>query len=103
QWAVQLHVAKNSPFAGKGPWRCYLVVRCDAKTRAGAAFQYGLFDPARGMLAQVIPNAESAGDNEYHVYPIAVSELRPGSYFWVAPAGNGNVNSVCVDRIVIVR
>jgi hypothetical protein len=103
QWAVQLHVAAKSPFAGKGPWRCYVVVRCEAKQRAGSGFQYGVFDPSRGLMAHKITSAERAGDNEYHAYLLSPSELRPAMYFWVAPPGNGNVEAVYVDRIVIIR
>src|SRR5205085_2671322 len=43
-WAVQYHIKKEDKFSGPGPWYCYLVIRVDAKSKEGTAFQMGLFD-----------------------------------------------------------
>jgi hypothetical protein len=103
-WAVQFHVPKDAPFAGKGPWACYLVVRADAKKKGGAAFNYGLYSNAKGAIAMDGADLAFAGDGVYHPYGIIVDELRPGSYFWVSPAGNGaGVNAIYVDRLFIQK
>jgi len=101
EWAVQFHIPANAPFAGKGPWNCYLVVRADVKQKSGNAFQYGLYH--NGEAARDRPSATLAADGEYHTYCIPVDSLAAGSYFWVAPPGSGAVEAVYVDRIFIQK
>jgi hypothetical protein len=104
QWAVQFHIPKDAPFTGKGPWKCYVLVRCDAKQKVGAAFLFGLFNPSTGAVAHSPVGFEIAGDDQYHPYPIFVNELHAGEYFWISPPGNGQtVQHVYVDRIYITK
>jgi hypothetical protein len=103
-WAVQFHIPKDAPFAGKGPWRCYVVVRVQNKGSTGGAFQMGLFNTANHTHVFLDrPGMSIAGDGEYHTYSIPVRSLEPTMYFWVAPAGNGAVGNVYVDRIFIEK
>lgn len=101
EWAVQFHVPKDAKFTGPGPWRCYVVARCDATTTTeGTAFQFGLYDPAANAhVSQDRPSLATAADGKYHAYGIFVDSLKPGHYFWVAPTGH----AVYVDRIYLQR
>jgi hypothetical protein len=105
QWAVQFPVPADDPaFAARGPWRCYVVVRADVKEPAtGSAFQYGLYDPARGAgVAHETVGVDMIRDGQYCPFTIAAARLRPGMYFWVAPTNDPNVLAVYVDRIYLV-
>jgi hypothetical protein len=98
EWAVQFHVPAGDKQFGDGPWRCYLLVRVDATTKTGPAFQYGVHPGSHNWAG-----LELAGDGEYHAYGMYLKKLSPGQYFWVAPPATGNVNGVYVDRIYLVR
>jgi hypothetical protein len=104
-WAIQYMVRDGDPFTGPGPWIAYLVVRCDVKAKGkGAAFLYGLHDASHGSRAISLARASlsRAGDGEYHTYPIAVENLKPGMYFYVAPLNiPQSVSAIYVDRIFI--
>ena len=104
-WAVQFHVPPGAPFAGHGPWDCYVVVRVDAKSTSGSAFRFGLHDPAgRGYVARDEAGLDVAGDGAYRAYGITVDELSPSMYFWVSPPADANrVQNVYVDRIFISK
>ena len=102
-WAVQYHFTKESPAVGTGPWIVYLLVRCDAKTKRGSAFLYGVHDAATGRAVSMDRASLSiAGDGEYHAYPIPLESITPGMYVYVAPLDNPNaVTAIYVDRIFI--
>src|SRR5205814_1590390 len=101
-WATQFSIVKNAPFAGKGPWTTYIVIRSEQKKAEGVPFLYGLHDgPGGRIISLQRADTKRAADEKYHTYAISVDELRPGMYFWIAPANNGNVSSVYVDRIFI--
>lgn len=103
-WAVQFHVPANAPVAAAGPWDCHVVVRVEPVASEGAAFRFGIYDTARGPIADEWIGLELAGDGRYRPYVIAVNELTPTMYFWVCPPGDAaRVKSVVVDRIVIQR
>jgi hypothetical protein len=105
EWAVQMHIKDGDPFVGEGPWRCYFVVRCEAKQPEGIAFSFGIHDRNSGQnLVRETVNLDRAAGDDYRVYGAAVKELRPGMYFWVAPGGNADgVEAILVDRIYLVR
>jgi hypothetical protein len=80
------------------------VVRVQNKGSTGGAFQMGLFNTANHTHVFLDrPGMSIAGDGEYHTYSIPVRSLEPTMYFWVAPAGNGAVGNVYVDRIFIEK
>ncbi len=103
QWAVQYYLLP--PFTDNGQWRCYAVVRCEAKAQTGPAFQIGIYDSSasKGVVTQTI-TLEQAKDNEYHTYDLGTHELKRGMYFWFAPMNNPEqVSAIYVDRIFLIR
>ena len=107
EWAVQYHVKKDDPFIGDGLWRCYFVVRTELRGDApsGGAFNFGIHDPSNHTyVARDGVSVHGGKDGEYHVYGLAVRNLRPGMYFWLAPVANGqNVEALYIDRIYLIR
>jgi hypothetical protein len=106
-WAVQWHPDDDPAFLEKGKWRCYLTIRVEQKAdapREGVAFTCGIYDTTsrKGMTQTQCTLAESA-DGEYRVIELGAHALKPGVYFWAAPASNQNVTAIYVDRIFCVR
>lgn len=102
-WATQY--AFSGDLANLGKWHCYVVARCEARAKEGAAFQVGLYDgPGRTNVAGITETIEHAGDGQYRTYDLGVHELKGGLYFWAAPMGNADqVDAVYVDRMFCVR
>ena len=103
EWAVQYRMSAD--LAALGPLHCYVVVRCQAKAKAGDAFQIGIHDrdARKGVVAETIP-LERCADGAYHEYDLGVHALSSGMQFWVAPMENPDeVRAVFVDRIYCVR
>jgi len=68
------------------------------------AVMYGLYDvAAKASPVQAGHTLGEIGDDEYHVVDLGRQGLRPGMYFYVAPARNAGVEAVYVDRVVLVR
>jgi hypothetical protein len=105
QRGVQFCIADDAPYINTGPWRCYMVVRCDVKRAAeGPAFYFGLTSSreSRQLLLDTA-ELELAADGEYHAYGIFADVLKPGMFFWVSPPANPElINHVFVDRLVLV-
>ncbi len=103
QWAVQWPLGDDMDEGSK--WRCYIVARCEAKEKAGQAFQIGLWDgrdakPLAGRMVTI----EEAGQGKYVVLDLGAHKLHGGCYLWVAPLNNpAAVTSVLVDRMFVVR
>lgn len=105
EWAIQLHVSRDAKYAKSGPWKCYVVARCDAKTTEGTAFEFGLHDPnTNTFIARDSASLQIAGDGEYHPYGMFVGDLKPEYYFWIAPVANpGKTGAIYIDRIYLER
>ena len=89
---------------GKGPWKCYVVARCEMTKPKGAAFILGIHDPQRNNFAAYSRiDASRVADGEYHTFAIPMDELRPHMYFWLSPAGNPNIKHIYVDRIFFIK
>jgi len=103
QWAVQYHVGDELPDAG--PWRCYVLARCEAKAEKGHAMHIGLYDSAdKKSVAGLDVSIEASVGAAYKPFDLGVHQLRPSEYFWVAPRNNpDDVTAVFIDRIVLVR
>ena len=103
QWAVQYPVSGELP--DKGPWRCYLFARLEAKAEKGSGMHLGLYDSAgRKSVAGCAVSIEESAGKEYRKFDLGVHELGPAIYFWAAPCNNPDqVEAVYVDRIVLVR
>ncbi|MBN1346915.1 MAG: DUF4838 domain-containing protein [Phycisphaerae bacterium] len=104
QWATQWEVPSDLADLG-ATWRCYVVVKCQPKSKTGTAFSLGLYDQEgrRGVASKAIPLAEAPA-GEYRDYDLGPHVLKSGMYLWVAPPGNAeSVEAVYVDRIYLVR
>jgi hypothetical protein len=102
EWGIQLHVNGRSPYAGKGPWNCWVVARVDREgggSGGGHAFTTGLYSNASGIQARRDVGLDEAGGG-YRAYGFVLDELKDGEYFWVEPGGG---KSILVDRIFIER
>jgi hypothetical protein len=102
-WSIQFRIPGDAPFAGQGPWDCYLFVRVDAKAKSGGAFAFGLHEPGgREYVARDAADLEFASDGQFHPYAITVNELTPAMYFWISPPGDARrVEAIYVDRIIL--
>jgi hypothetical protein len=99
EWAVQFHVPKGAPYAGKGPWRCYVVVRAEGPA-TGHAFTLGVYGNSTGMKARREVSMSEAGSGEYRAFGFVLDELKEGEYFWLSP---GAASAVYVDRVFIQK
>jgi len=110
QWATRYVLEEDARVLAHGPWHAYVVVRvepkagADEQARKSRAVMYGLYDVAAKVSpVQAGHTLGEIGDNEYHVVDLGRQALRPGMYFYVAPASNPGVEAVYVDRVVLVR
>ncbi len=102
EWATSFPV-EDGMFP-KGPWRCYVVARCEATAEDGPAMTMGLYDSKekKGVAHKQVDVGAATGD--YHVYDLGTHELRSGMYFWMAPPKRpGEVQAVYVDRIFLIK
>jgi hypothetical protein len=104
-WAIQYPIQKDDAFIGRGPWRCHILARVDTTQTNGAAFLYGLQDnnTSRSLFLERAP-LELLSDGQYHVLTIAIDELKPGMYLWIAPIGDERAaKAIYIDRIFIEK
>ena len=104
EWATALPF--SSDIASLNPaWHVYVVARCDATTNEGAAMTMGIYDSAekKSVAHQSVTVAQAAGAT-YRVFDLGSHPLSDAMYLWVAPPKRpGDVQSVYVDRVFIVR
>ncbi len=104
-WLIQYPLTLSDELL-QGRWRCYIYVRVTAKegTAPGVALSAGLYDVKNKIETAAVPKTmEEMKDGEYHAVDLGVHELHNGMYFWVAPPARADVESVNVDRVVLVR
>lgn len=102
EWAVSWPLSDD--LGGDEAWRCYAVVRAEAKAASGPALSLGIYDTKakKGVAHRRLSVAEAAGG--YHTVDLGVHPLNGGMYVWVAPPKRpGEVTAVYVDRIFLVR
>lgn len=102
QWAVQFVVPGD--LSRLGTWRCYAVIKSEAKAAEGGAFDMGVWDgPAGRALYQRRVSIAEAGEG-YRAYDLGACRLSSGVYLWVAPLNNPDaMDAVSVDRFYLVR
>ena len=85
-------------------YRLYAAVRCDAKEGVdGTAMTTGVCAHGRDILIKPVSVADIRGA-EYRWIDVGAVTLLQHSYIWFAPPGRpGEVDSVYIDRIVVVR
>ena len=107
EWAIQWHPDDDNAFLQAAPWNCYIRVRVEPKPGAplgGAAFTCGIYNTvAKNYLAQEQRSLEETAHGDYQWIDLGKQSLKTGIYFWAAPAANGNVQAIYVDRIICVR
>ncbi len=88
-----------------GPWRCYVVARCEATAADGWAMTMGIYDSvAKKDAAHKAISINDAVGADYRVFDLGVHKLHDQMYFWCAPPKRpGEVQAVYVDRIYLVR
>lgn len=102
EWALNYSVSAD---LGNNPWRCYVVVRCEAQATKGPAMTMGIYDTQarRSVVHRQVPVADLAGKG-YQTIDLGVHKLQSGMYIWVAPPKRpGEVAAVYVDRMFLVR
>lgn len=106
EWACQFRVADLPEPARQGRWEIHAVVRVEPAEGADAdavAFTAGVYDPEpRATSATVSVRVGQAG-LEYRTHRIGTVELNARCYIYVAPANNGAVEAVWVDRVLLVK
>ena len=103
EWAVQCPLTDD--MAANGPWRLYIVARCDAKVEAGLAMTMGVYDARakRGLMHRPASIEESGGP-AYHTFDLGAHNVHAGVYLWVAPPKKPEeVAAAYVDRMFMVR
>ncbi len=103
EWAVACPLSDD--LADAGPWKCYVVARCEAEASEGPAMTMGIYDSRakKGVAHRRIDVGASAG-SAYHVFDLGTHPVHGGLYFWVAPPKRpGEVKAVYIDRIFMVR
>jgi len=104
EWATSLPFSND--IASLNPaWHVYVVARCDATTKEGMAMTMGIYDSAeKKSVTQQSVTVEQAAGASYHVFDLGSHLLSDSMYLWVAPPKRpGDVQSVYVDRVFIVR
>jgi hypothetical protein len=102
EWAVSYPLSED--MAATGPWRCFVVVRTEAKARSGPALTMGIYDARakRGVAHKRLSVEQTAGG--YQTIDLGVHDLHGEMYAWVAPPKRpGEVTAVYVDRMFFVR
>jgi hypothetical protein len=102
EWAVNYPLSED--LAKDGPWRCFVVVRSEAKATSGPAMTLGIYDARakRGVAHRSLTVQQTA--QGYQVIDLGVHPLHGEMYVWVAPPKRpGEVTAVYVDRMFLVR
>jgi hypothetical protein len=103
EWAVAYTFSED--FASPDPWRCYAVVRSEAKAKEGPALQIGLYDETnhKGVMCRNLSVGETVGA-DYRIVDLGTHDLTGSMYFWFAPPKRpGDVTAVYIDRIILIR
>ncbi|MCK5802603.1 MAG: DUF4838 domain-containing protein, partial [Lentisphaeria bacterium] len=103
EWAVQCPLRDD--LTADGPWRVFVVLRCEAKTDAGPALTLGVYDVRnRKSLAQKSIPVADLRDGAYHTIELGPIAAHGEMYIWVAPPKRpDDVTSIRVDRITLIR
>jgi len=84
-----------------------MVVRVEPKEGAsheGGAFTCGIYDSnERKSMSSKSSSLADTADGNYRLIDFGTKEIRPGIFFWAAPAANPNVTAIYIDRILCVR
>lgn len=101
QWAIQHPISKKEIIAPKVDVTASVKVTADAKI--GRAFALGVFDGGtRANHVKEFMLEDIKGDG-YQLFKLEGIALTPDMYIYVAPCNNGDVKSIDVDRIYLVK
>jgi len=105
-WGIQYNIyEQTSNFIPTG--KIYLAIKCK-KTGTGKpedlAFEFGICNSFTGKYkSRKVTLAEVKSDT-YELYELpGVHEVSPKFYIWACPPGSKNVESIWVDRAILVR
>ena len=106
-WLTQYFLNDESDkFLQKGVWHCYAFVRVQPKTGAapGPALGCGLYDiKNKKEVVAMSKTLAEVGGAEYHVVDMGKHKLHSQMYVYVSPPNRADIESVFVDRFVLVR
>ncbi|MEA1952705.1 MAG: DUF4838 domain-containing protein [Planctomycetota bacterium] len=102
EWAVSYPFSAD--LAKGGPWRCYVVARCEA-SGDGKAMTMGIYDSkAKKSVSYKTLAVKDFSGKDYQVFDLGTHKLHDRMYVWCAPPKRpGEVQAVYVDRVYLVR
>ena len=105
-WTFQYDL---SSIAAENPnqlWDVYVSLRIQRKGNQGLAFLSGFYDTVRtvDLLPVYQVNVTDTAGDGYHYVKVGRLKFARGAFWWLGPAGNGaNVESIRVDRLVLIK
>lgn len=105
-WGIQYNIQKQtSDIFPRG--KIYLVVKCE-KTGTGKpedrAFEFGICDSTTQKYKSRKVTLGEVKSNAYELYELpGIHEINQRFYIWVCPPASKNIESIRVDRAVLVR
>lgn len=104
--AVRLYLDENESFLKQGVWRWYLLARIEKRPGATSNFliTYGVEQPDNpAKKVTMTQNFDQLADGKFHVLDLGARPLTPQTWFWVAGPSDESIESLVIDRIVMVR
>ncbi len=105
-WATQFAFDESDEFLQEGVWHCYAYVRVQPRQDAapGPALGIGLYDVMnKKELATITKTLAEVGGAEYKVVDMGRHALHSQMYFYVSPPNRADIESVFVDRFLLIR
>ena len=106
-WSVQADLISRPIYeGGSGRWKVYAAIKIIKKGTGtgGDAFSSGVYDAIAGkLIANFTLSLGNVTNEEYHFYLIGSFAPTGGQYVYVEPAKNSDVESVVVDRFMLIR
>ncbi|MDD3587011.1 MAG: DUF4838 domain-containing protein [Thermoguttaceae bacterium] len=112
-WAIHLPISdylftlkSASGSKDKPRFHVYAFARADVapSLNKGNAYSVGIYNPeSKRRAGEKTVSIRDTGREQYKVIDLGLIELFPGDYFWMSPPKRPEVNSVYLDRVVIVR
>lgn len=105
EWAIRAILSRF--LQGGGKWRIYAMTRVETKDEAlpvGDAFQGGVYDIGQKSYAGSFKTpAEGLTSKTYKRVDLGSYEVSPSMYIWFARAENSNVETLYIERLILVR
>jgi hypothetical protein len=106
EWAIQYTPVESEEFLKDGPWHCYMLARVEGKPGVvpGLAMAAGIYDTKNTLgVAKVAKTLDEMGDGDYKIIDLGVHKIHSKMAFYAASPKRDDIESVLVDRIIMVR